>query len=68
MKRRLLLAGIGAGAAALALRPGVSGAPHGAYFSALARALRRSDRATDATTAAFVLVPAALRSMLRRHH
>ncbi|MGP1629600.1 MAG: alanine racemase [Giesbergeria sp.] len=55
-RRRLLLAGTGAAAiAALALRPGETGAPHGPYFSKLAGALRASDVATDATTPVMVI-------------
>ncbi|MDO5693616.1 MAG: alanine racemase [Pseudomonadota bacterium] len=54
-RRRLLLAGAGAAVAAAVLRPSVSGAPHDGYFSALARALRRSERPTDATTPVMVI-------------
>lgn len=54
--RRKWLIGMGAAAvAALALRPSERGAPHGAYFAALAQALRRSGRATDAVTPVLVL-------------
>ena len=55
-RRRLLLAGTGAAAvAAFALRPGEAGAPHEPYFSQLARTLRASDVATDATTPVMVI-------------
>ena len=55
-RRTLLLAGFGAAAtAALALRPAVQGAPHADYFAGLARALRGSQRATDATTPVLVI-------------
>lgn len=55
-RRRLLLTGAGVGvAAAFALRPSVTGAPHAAYFAQLAQALRTSGVATDATTPVMVL-------------
>lgn len=64
--RRKWLIGTGAAAvAALALRPSERGAPHGAYFATLARALRRSGRATDAVTPVLVLDRDRLQANLR---
>ncbi|QIL43255.1 DSD1 family PLP-dependent enzyme [Acidovorax sp. HDW3] len=54
-RRRLWLAGAGAALAGWALRPGLSGAPHDAYFSTLAQALRQSGRRTDASTPVLVI-------------
>ena len=66
-RRRLLLAGTGAAAvAALALRPGETGAPHEPYFSELARALRASDAATDATTPVMVIDRDRVQANLRK--
>lgn len=65
--RRKWLIGTGAvAAAALALRPAEHGARHDAYFAALAQALRRSGRATDASTPVLVIDRDRLQANLRQ--
>ncbi len=65
--RRKWLIGTGAVAvAAMAMRPSERGAPHDAYFAALARALRRSGRMTDASTPVLVIDRDRLQANLRK--
>lgn len=65
-RRKWLISTGAVAVAAMAMRPSERGAPHDAYFAALARALRRSGRATDATTPVLVIDRDRLQANLRQ--